>query len=77
MESNNPQKFGEMVNEVRTIKLKSAVENIEPKSWNMWFKQLNTAKYDSGDHFEKEIDFFVKHLKVVRNKKLNFFLIVI
>ena len=29
----------------------------------MWFKQLNTAKYDSGDHFEKEVDFFVKHLK--------------
>ena len=43
MESNNPQKFGEMVNEVRTIKLKSAVENIEPKAWNMWFKQSNTA----------------------------------
>ena len=29
----------------------------------MWFKQLNKAKYYSGDHFEKEVDFFIKHLK--------------
>ena len=29
----------------------------------MWFKPLNTAKYDSGDHFEKEDYFFVKNLK--------------
>ena len=63
MESNNPQKFWEMVNELRTIKQKSTVENIEPKAWHMWFKQLNTAKYSSGDYFEKEVDFFVKHLK--------------
>ena len=68
MESNNPQKFWEMVNELRTIKQKSTVENIEPKAWHMWFKQLNTAKYDIGDHFEKEVDFFVKHLKTFSRK---------
>ena len=70
MESNNPQKFWEMVNELITIKQKSTVENIEPKAWHMWFKQLNTAKYDIhvGDHFEKEVDFFVKHLKTFSRK---------
>ena len=68
MESNNPQKFWEMVNELRTIKQKSTVETIEPKAWHMWFKQLNTAKYNSGDHFEKEVDFFVKHLKTFSSK---------
>ena len=68
MKSNNPQKFWEMVNELRTIKQKSTVENIEPKAWHMWFKQLNTAKYDIGDHFEKEVDFFIKHLKTFQGK---------
>ena len=68
MESNNPQKFWEMVNELRTIKQKSTVENIEPKAWHMWFKRLNTAKYDIGDHFEKEVDFFIKHLKTFSRK---------
>ena len=50
------------------IKQKSTVENIEPKAWHMWFKQLNTAKYDIGDHFEKEVDFFIKHLKTFSRK---------
>ena len=68
MESNNPQIFWEMVNELRTIKQKSTVENIEPKAWHMWFKQLNTAKYDIGDHFEKEVDFLIKHLKTFSRK---------
>ena len=68
METNNPQKFWEMVNELRTIKQKFTVENIEPKTWHMWFKQLNTAKYDGGDQFEKKVDFFVKHLKTFQGK---------
>ena len=78
MESNNPQKFWEMVNELRTIKQKSTVQNIEPKAWHMWFKQLNTEKYDilsSGDYFEKEVnyfekevDVFIKHLKTFSRK---------
>ena len=50
------------------VKQKSTVENIKPKAWHMWFKQLNTAKYDSGDHFEKEVDFFVKHLETFSGK---------
>ena len=41
MESNNPQKFWEMVNELRTIKQKSTVKNIEPKAWHMWFIESN------------------------------------
>ena len=58
-----------MVNELRTIKQKSTVENIEPEAWHMWFKQLNTAKYyDIGDHFENEVDFFIKHLKTFSRK---------
>ena len=68
MESYNPQKFWEMVNELRNIKQKYAVEDIELKTWHMWFKQLNTAKHDSGDHFEKEVDSFVKHLTTFSRK---------
>ena len=68
MESNNPQKFWEMVNELRTIKQKSTVEDIEPKACHMWFKQLNTVKYDGGDHFEKGVHFFIKHLETFSRK---------
>ena len=68
MESNNPQNVWEMVNELRIIKQKSTVENIEPKAWHMWFKQLNTAKYYFGDHFEKEVHFFIKHLQTFSRK---------
>ena len=68
MESNNPQNVWEMVNELRIIKQKSTVENIEPKAWHMWFKQLNTAKYYIGDHFEKEVHFLIKHLQTFSRK---------
>ena len=71
MESNNPQIFWKMVNRLKTIKQKSTVENIEPKTWHMWFKQLNTAKYDSGDHFEKGVDFFFKHFKTFSRKAVE------
>ena len=33
MESNNPNKFWNMVNELRTTKQNNCIDNIEPKKW--------------------------------------------
>ena len=44
MESNNPDKFWNMVNELRTTKQNNYIDNIEPKKWYSWFKELNAAK---------------------------------
>ena len=44
MESNNPNKFWNMVNELRTARKNNYIDNIEPTKWYSWFKELNKAK---------------------------------
>ena len=57
MESNNPNKFWNMVNELRTTKKNNYINNIEPAKWYSWFKELNKA-------FDKDIRSIVKNLKL-------------
>ena len=44
MEINNPNKFWNMVNELRTARKNNYIDNIEPSKWYSWFKDLNKAK---------------------------------
>ena len=65
MESNNPNKFWNMVNELRTTKHNNYIDNIEPKKWYSWFKELNAAKkLVKGDNFNSDIKFIIKSLNL-------------
>ena len=65
MESNNPNKFWNMVNELRTTKQSNYINNIEPKKWYSWFKELNAAKkLVKGDNFNGDIKFIIKSLNL-------------
>ena len=61
MESNNPNKFWNTVNELRTAKQNNYIDNIELKKWYSWCKELNAAKKQvEGDNFDKNIEFVIK-----------------
>ena len=65
MESNNPNKFWSMVRELRTTKQNNYIDNIEPKKWYSWFKELNAAKkLVKGDNFNGDIKFIIKSLNL-------------
>ena len=63
MESNNPNKFWEMANELRTAKRNNYIDNIEPKKWYSWLRELNTEKKSVGNNeFDKGVKFIIKSL---------------
>ena len=64
MESNNPNKFWNMVNELRTARKNNYIDNIEPTKWYSWFKELNKVKkqYYVND-FDNDIRSIVKNLR--------------
>ena len=65
METNNPDKFWEMVNELRTAKRNNYIDNIEPKKWYSWFRELNTEKKSVGNNeFDKGVKSIIKSLQI-------------
>ena len=64
MESNNPNKFWNMVNELSTARKNNYIDNIEPTKWYSWFKELNKVKkqYYVND-FDNDIRSIVKNLR--------------